>query len=47
MYDVAFYWGYLIEIVIDDKFHNCKIIGENIEIFVIVIDENNYNCNCN
>ena len=27
-----------------NKFDNCKIIGENIEIIVIiVIDENNYN----
>ena len=36
-----------MEIVIEYKFDNYKIIGENIEIIVIiiVIDENNCNCN--
>ena len=37
-----------MEIVIEYKFDHYKIIGENIEIIVIiiVIDKNNYNCNC-
>ena len=37
----------IIEIVIEYKFDNYKIIGEKLEILIIiiVIDENNYNCN--
>ena len=37
---------YINEIVIEYKFDNHKIIGENIKVIVIiiVIDENNYKC---
>ena len=46
-YFIIYRGDYIIEIVIKYKFDNYKIIGENIEIsvIIIVIDENNYNCN--
>ena len=51
LYMTSHYWGdrLIIEIVIDYKLDNYKIIGKKVEIYVIiiVIDENNYSCNCN
>ena len=38
---------YIFDIVIKYKFDNYKIIGEKFElvVIIIVIDENNHNCN--